>query len=128
MTTRTPKSAPPRPPHRATDPEPAATFAQEVLAGLEDYRKRKEAGNRLTFRRVSGEHVPDPSDYAPGDVRRVREAVAVSQRVFARLLGASPATVAAWERGGKRPAPMARRLLDEVGRDPQRWRDMASAV
>ena len=118
------------PPHNAEDnsaPEPAASFAQEVLASLEDYQSRKQAGNRLTFRRISGESIPEPSDYSPGDVRRVREAVAVSQRVFARLLGASPATVAAWERGGKQPAPMARRLLDEVERDPQHWREMASA-
>ena len=111
----------------AHDPEPAATFAQEVLASLADYRDRRERGEQLTFDRISGDHIPEPSDYAPDDVRRVREAVAVSQRVFARLLGASPATVAAWERGGKQPAPMARRLLDEVGRDPQHWREMASA-
>lgn len=45
------------------------------------------------------------------DVRRLREAYKVSQRVFAHHLGASPSTVSKWESGKNRPSVAASRLL-----------------
>lgn len=43
----------------------------------------------------------------------------VSQPVFAQLLGISAVLVRWWERGARSPAPIARRLLDQV--DPKRF-------
>jgi DNA-binding transcriptional regulator YiaG len=33
-------------------------------------------------------------------------------------------TVASWEQGLREPTPMARRLLDEIRRDQQHWRNI----
>ena len=80
------------------------------------------AAEQLTVRRV---RLPDgPADFSPHEVRRLREDLNVSQTVFARLIGASPALVRAWEQGARRPSPMARRLLETISHDPAPWRRM----
>ena len=76
-------------------------------------------GERFTVRTVE---MPDEADrYDAAAVRATRERLGASQTVFARLLGASVKLVQAWEIGGRVPSPMARRLLDEINRDPERW-------
>lgn len=50
-------------------------------------------------------------DFAPRDIRRLREANKVSQPVFARYLNTSESTVEKWETGAKRPSGMALKLL-----------------
>jgi len=83
--------------------------------------KRGELGavrstrSKVTLRRVE---VSPPPDYRGSDVQRLREALGLSQTVFAGLLGASASTVRAWERGARRPSDMARRLLELVDRRP----------
>jgi DNA-binding transcriptional regulator YiaG len=57
-------------------------------------------------------------------VRATRQKLAVSQAIFAHLLGVSAMLVRAWEQGQRAPAMWARRLLDEVNRDPRHWRGM----
>jgi DNA-binding transcriptional regulator YiaG len=74
--------------------------------------------DRLTVRQVE---VPDPGQYPPASVRRLRQELGVSQPVFARLMGVSTVLVQSWEQGQRIPSPMARRLLDEIRRDPRRW-------
>ena len=87
-----------------------------------------EAGVRVTTVRRLEAPVAPPPMFGPAEVKSVRETVGVSQAVFARLLGASPGTVRAWEQGAKPPAPMARRLLAEVRDQPARWRAKLAAV
>jgi len=75
---------------------------------------------KVTVRRVA---VLPPPDYGEHDIQRVRERLGVSQAVFANLLGASTATVRAWERGARQPSDMARRLLELAERQPQVFED-----
>jgi len=72
----------------------------------------------LTIREVE---IPDPSEYAPREVQVLRHQIGVSQRVFAALLGVSPELVEHWEQGRRRPAPLARRLLDQIRKDPEQY-------
>ena len=53
-------------------------------------------------------------EIAPADIKRLREANNVSQRVFARYLNTSESTVEKWETGAKRPSPPLRKLLSVV--------------
>ena len=53
-------------------------------------------------------------EFAPTDIRRLREANKVSQPVFARYLNTSDSTVEKWESGAKRPSGMALKLLAVV--------------
>ena len=41
--------------------------------------------------------------------------------VFAALLGVSRVWVQGWERGVRRPSPLARRLLDTIRANPASW-------
>ena len=99
---------------------------REILASLMEAVEVERSGipleSRFTVRTVE---LPDePATYDPAAVRDTRNKLAVSQPVFARLLGVSVVLVRAWEQGQRKPALWARRLLDEVNRDPSHWRAM----
>jgi DNA-binding transcriptional regulator YiaG len=104
--------------------------AREIIADLKEIHATLKAGTPLrekyTVRTVRA--VPDPGDYAAADVRRTRELVGVSQPVFAQMLGVSAALVRSWECGQRKPAPVARRLLDLVRADPSNWRKLIEAA
>ena len=53
-------------------------------------------------------------EFAPRDIKRLREANKVSQPVFARYLNTSESTIEKWETGAKRPSGMALKLLSIV--------------
>jgi DNA-binding transcriptional regulator YiaG len=55
-----------------------------------------------------------PKPYDPDMVKKTREALGVSQAVFAIYLGVSSKTVQAWERGDLSPNTMACRFMDEI--------------
>jgi putative transcriptional regulator len=112
---------------KAGKPNAAAkAVGTAMLADLAAFAKALESGTALeskyTVRRVE---VPDsPRTYSAREVRATRDKIAVSQSIFAQLLGVSTILVQAWEQGHRTPAPWARRLLDEVNHDPKRWRGM----
>jgi len=65
---------------------------------------------------------PAPRAYRPGDVKRVRELVGVSQAVLAGFLGVNVNTVRSWEQGKRLPQPIACRFLSEIEADLVYWR------
>ena len=102
----------------------------EIVASLAEAVEVERAGisieSRFTVRTVE---LPDePVEYDAAAVRATRDRIAASQVVFARLLGVSPMLVRAWEQGQRSPAPWARRLLDEVNREPSHWQQMFRRV
>jgi DNA-binding transcriptional regulator YiaG len=102
----------------------------EIIADLKQMHATLKAGiplhEKYTLRTVC--LVPDPAKYQAHDVQAAREMVGVSQAIFARMLGVSPALVRAWECGQRKPAPIARRLLDLVRANPSNWRAMVQAA
>jgi putative transcriptional regulator len=99
---------------------------REIVASLMEAVAVENAGipieSRFTVRTV--QTPDDPAKYDAAAVRAVRDKIAVSQAIFAQLLGVSAMLVRAWEQGQRKPALWARRLLDEVNRDPHHWRGM----
>lgn len=63
----------------------------------------------ITARTMSAK--PAPS-YRPKEVKKIRNAVNLSQAVFAATLNVSPETVRAWEQGKQQPGGPAARLLE----------------
>ena len=98
---------------------------RKIIAALTELVEAIESGepleSRFTVRTVE---LPDPGVYDPAGVRRTRAKVGVSQALFAAMLGVSAVLVRSWEHGDRTPAPWARRLLDEVNRDPAHWAGM----
>jgi DNA-binding transcriptional regulator YiaG len=101
-------------------------MGREIANALREVSETLQAGiplaSRFTVRTVD---FPDPPEsYDAKAIRRTRDMIGVSQTLFARLLGVSPILVSSWEQGARVPALWARRLLDEMNHDPQRWRGM----
>ena len=63
--------------------------------------------------------VSPPPRYGPVRVRRVRDALGLSQALFARALNVSLGTVRGWEQGARVPDGPSRRLLELVERHPE---------
>lgn len=93
----------------------------ERLEGFaEALEKRRPITEQFTCRRRVLKLKPKP--YDPRRVKKTRQALGVSQAVFAVFLGVSPKTVQAWERGDLSPNKMACRFMDEIQRDPAMYR------
>jgi DNA-binding transcriptional regulator YiaG len=98
---------------------------KEILAALMEIKKaiddRVPLSERFTVREVE---VIDPSEYDAPRICRTRAKLGVSQAVFARIVGVSTVLVQFWENGKRAPNALARRVLDEINRDPKRWSKM----
>jgi len=58
-------------------------------------------------------------EYAPVDVKAIRQKLNQSQTEFARMIGVSVATLRNWEQGRRRPEGPARALLRIAEHNPQ---------
>lgn len=99
---------------------------REIIEALTELVEAVESGEPLE-RRFTVRTVELPDEPGPYDAKRVRATralIGASQTVFARMLGVSTVLVQHWENGSRVPAPWARRLLDEVNRDPRHWQAM----
>jgi len=105
-------------------------IGDEIIADLKELhavlRAKVPLREKYTVRTVRA--VPEPLEYSALDVKQTRELVGVSQPVFARMLGVSSALVRSWECGQRKPAPIARRLLDLIRANPSNWREMVQAA
>ena len=79
----------------------------ESMAGL----YRTGVIDKATMRDFDAACLSVTPEFAPKDIKRLREANRVSQPVFARYLNTSESTVEKWETGAKRPSGMALKLL-----------------
>lgn len=98
-------------------------IASEMIADLTSFRDVLRRGERVD-RRFTVKTVAlrlEPEEFSPEAIRALWARLNVSQAVFARIVGASPATIEAWEQGVRRPTPMARRLLGEIRRNRGYW-------
>ena len=107
-----------------------STLGPQVIADLKEFHATLKAGiplhEKYTVRTTRA--VPGPREYRASDVRRIRSLVGASQPVFASMLGVSAALVRSWECGQRKPAPIARRLLDLIRENPASWRAMLNAA
>jgi DNA-binding transcriptional regulator YiaG len=75
-----------------------------------------DGNGRFTVRTT---RVQASSGYRAGAIRALRGRLGVSQAIFAQLLGVSQVLVRSWERGVRTPTPIACRLLDIIGGNPE---------
>jgi putative transcriptional regulator len=70
--------------------------------------------DQVTLRDFDRLCLPPVEPLEPEQIKKIREALHVSQAVFARLLNASVSTVQKWEIGQKKPTGTALKLLHLV--------------
>ena len=76
-----------------------------------DIHRRHPERVRVVFR-------TDPGEYPPAAVRKLRDAMGMSQATFAQVIGVSRILVQSWERGVRDPSALACRLLDTISAEP----------
>jgi len=102
----------------------SAAFGEQMAQAMAELRAIISSGQsptrdgRLTIRTIE---VAEPYAYDAHKIKKVRAALNVSQGVFARLVGVSDVLVRSWERGARQPAPIARRLLDQIRAYPAQF-------
>ena len=87
--------------------------AHEIMEGLHD------AGgiDKRTMREFDEACIAPAPVFSPDEIKAIREAEHVSQPVFARYLNVSKNLASARERGAKKPAGPALRLLSIIRRN-----------
>jgi len=103
------------------------TVAQRIARGMSEIEAIMAAD--IDPRRVltwNAVEIQEPTTYRPAKVRTVRDSLGLSQPLFAKLIGVSPALVKLWEqqRQKREPAPWARRILDSIQTQPDYWRSL----
>ena len=107
------------------------SFNEQMTEAMTELRSIMAAGEspsgngRLTVRTIE---VEEPSQYDARDVKETRAVLNVSQSVFAQLVGVSDVLVRSWERGVRSPAPIARRLLDQIRAHPDQFATLVRPV
>ena len=100
------------------------SFKQQMAQSMAELESIMQGGQspsgdgRFTVRVIE---VREPSPYDAGAVRRLRSRLNVSQAVFAQMMGVSQVLVRSWERGARAPSALARRLMDQVREQPERF-------
>ena len=98
---------------------------RSILRGLREIRDAYASGEPLEKRfRVRTVEVAEPGEYDMEAVIATRRKLGLSQAIFARLVGVSVALAQSWEQGRRMPDAMARRILDEINRQPKHWSAM----
>ncbi len=92
----------------------------EALEEAVEIKEGRRAAVRVTRVPLSAAVavVLPPPRYSPARIRRVRDALLMSQAVFANVLNVSSSTVAAWEQGAREPSGATLRLLELAEHDP----------
>ena len=90
--------------------------AEDLLSVVEEVSDHVTGKRKVTMR-TTRVKLPDPApEITPDEVIAARQALNVSQPVFARLLNVPTVTAVSWEKGRRKPSGAALRLL-QIARD-----------
>jgi putative transcriptional regulator len=91
-----------------------------IIEGLEEFSEALQNRDNLEERFVV--HRLTRQQFSTAMVKKARALLGVSPTLFAALLGVSPKTVRAWEKGTTLPNRMACRFMDEISKNPAFYR------
>lgn len=83
---------------------------ESIMTGLSEAVEDAKSKKKMLKRRVVT--VMPVKEYQPEEVKKIRNTVGMSQKIFASYLGVSDKTVEAWESGTNHPSGAASRLLN----------------
>ncbi len=92
-------------------------FKSDLMASVHESAEalaKVGAIDKATLRGFDRLCISRAPDFAPGQIKQIREKVKVSQPVFALYLNTSESTIQKWEAGTKKPRGMALKLLEVV--------------
>ena len=93
--------------------------ADELLGAVEDIRDHVTGKKKLTLRKKQVQLPAPAPEILPEEIVAAREALNLSQSVFARLLNVPTVTEVSWEKGRRKPSGAALRLLQIARNHPE---------
>jgi putative transcriptional regulator len=99
------------------------TAGARIISALREILDAQESGEPFRGMKVTVRDVEviRPTAYDARAVLETRKKLGVSQSVFAQLVGVSVMLAQSWEQGKRSPDGAARRLLDEINRNPRHF-------
>ena len=92
--------------------------ANDLISAVEDIRDHVVGHKKLTLRQTDVD-LPEPAPLVtPEEIKAAREALQVSQPVFARILNVPTVTAISWEKGRRKPSGAALRLIQIARTNP----------
>ncbi|MBS5063951.1 MAG: helix-turn-helix domain-containing protein [Hungatella hathewayi] len=98
-----------------------STAFESIMAGLTEAVVDAESKDKKLKKRIVT--VIPVKEYRAEDVKRIRKAIGMSQKMFAGYMGVSEKTVEAWEAGTNHPSGTASRLLNMMEMDEHLTQD-----
>jgi putative transcriptional regulator len=92
--------------------------AEDLVSSVEALARHATGKEKLTLRTRTLALPPRIKPIKAKEIVAMREQMALSQAVFARLLNVPKVTEISWEKGRRKPTGAALRLLDLVRRKP----------
>ncbi|MDA0348067.1 MAG: type II toxin-antitoxin system MqsA family antitoxin [Verrucomicrobia bacterium] len=91
----------------------------DFLKAVEEVRDHVQGKRKITLRTTTI-NLPEPApEITPEEIVAAREALNLSQPVFAQLLNVPTVTAISWEKGRRKPSGAALRLLQIVRTHPE---------
>ncbi|NBG87731.1 helix-turn-helix domain-containing protein [Isachenkonia alkalipeptolytica] len=87
-----------------------------VLKGLDEAIKISNGEIKGRRRKVS---ISPAQEFSKDEIKRIRQYLQLTQVTFAEVIGVTPKTVEAWERGTNAPTGPARRMMTILKEDPE---------
>ncbi len=106
------------------------SVGSRIVSRLNEFADALESGAKIS-EKFTVRKLPlnfQPGQYDSEAVQKTRSLMGLSQTLFARFLGVSPATVRAWEQGNNVPSEIARRFMDEIRIAPDYWQKRLAIV
>lgn len=91
-------------------------FFDEIKAGLEDAIAYHKGKKKL---KTSSMTIEPVTEIKGKEIKKIRDRLLLTQKVFAHILGVSIYTIEGWESGRNIPNGSAQRILSALKKDPE---------
>ena len=93
--------------------------ADDLLKAVEDVRDHVKGKRKITLRTAKVKLPEAAPHITPKEIVATREALNLSQPIFAQLLNVPTVTAVSWEKGRRKPSGAALRLLQIARKHPE---------
>jgi putative transcriptional regulator len=105
-------------------PRRSKVISDKIVRSLDELATALARGDKISAKFKCHKITLDlkPLPYSPKAVKATRKLLRVSQAVFAQFLDVQTSTVQSWEQGRQEPSGPACRIMDDIQRNPEYWR------
>lgn len=94
-----------------------SSLFEELKLGIQELTDDGKSTKKLRTKKIVYRSI---KNYTPGEIKKVRTNLSLTQKAFSNILGVTPKTVEAWESGKNRPSGTASRLIEFYEKEPEK--------